>query len=728
MAAGISTFAKQQEENNMVLPADYAERVYAGVLGKIIGVYLGRPFEGWLHDRIMEHLGEIQYYVHERFDMPLIVTDDDITGTITFLRALPDNGNARDLTPAQIGYAWLNYIIERRSILWWGGRGNSTEHTAYLNLKKGIAAPRSGSIAQNGQVVAEQIGAQIFIDGWAMVAPGDPEFAADLARRAASVSHDGEAIHAAQVIAAMEAQAFVESDINRLIDTAVTLIPKTSLIYRMIDEIREWHSEFRDWRDTRQKVAENYGYDKYGGNCHVVPNHALVILALLHGEDSFQKSLMIVNTSGWDTDCNSGNVGCLMGIKNGLAGLASGPDFRAPVADRMYLPTADGGRAITDMLTEAYHIINVGRGLAGLDAIKPKRGARFHFNLPGSVQGFRPEDSIETAGTVSVENVLLPGDDGTRALAIHYQSVAAGRSARIATPTFIPSEADASYFERRGYILIASPTLYSGQTVSARVIAAAGSARPVTVNLYARYYGADDEKILLRGASVVMQPGDAETLTWQIPDTNSAPVSDIGVEIRSDTRASGTLYLDWMTWDGAPHVTFRRPSHRGMMWRRAWVNSLDHTDRRSFEDWNPESFRIIQNEGRGLLSQGTHEWKDYCVRAPYTPHLCEAGGLAARVGGLRRYYALLLRRDDKARLVKMLDSETVLAEADFHWEFGKSYDLSLQVNGNRLVGSINGQILFDLVDTDQPLEGGAIGLVCEEGRVAFEQVAVEPVS
>jgi hypothetical protein len=31
----------------MPLPNDYLERVYAGVLGKIIGVYLGRPFEGW---------------------------------------------------------------------------------------------------------------------------------------------------------------------------------------------------------------------------------------------------------------------------------------------------------------------------------------------------------------------------------------------------------------------------------------------------------------------------------------------------------------------------------------------------------------------------------------------------------------------------------------------------------------------------------------------------------
>ena len=84
----------------MNIPADYAELVYAGVLGKIIGVYLGRPFEGWSHQRIMDELGEIEYYVHEKLNVPLIVTDDDITGTFTFLRAMPDYGNSLTLTPA----------------------------------------------------------------------------------------------------------------------------------------------------------------------------------------------------------------------------------------------------------------------------------------------------------------------------------------------------------------------------------------------------------------------------------------------------------------------------------------------------------------------------------------------------------------------------------------------------------------------------------------------------
>jgi hypothetical protein len=53
----------------MPLPSDYVERVYAGVLGKIIGVYLGRPFEGWWYDSIMSELGEIYYYVVEFSDL-----------------------------------------------------------------------------------------------------------------------------------------------------------------------------------------------------------------------------------------------------------------------------------------------------------------------------------------------------------------------------------------------------------------------------------------------------------------------------------------------------------------------------------------------------------------------------------------------------------------------------------------------------------------------------------
>ena len=235
----------------MKLDKQYEEQVYAGVLGKIIGVYLGRPFEGWTYERIMEELGPINYYVNDKLKKPICVTDDDITGTFTFLRALRDFNYDKNITAKQIGQTWLNNLIEDRTILWWGGKGNSTEDTAYQNLKQGIHAPESGSIAMNGKTVAEQIGAQIFIDGWALVSPGNPEQAVRLAKEAGSVSHDGEAVYGAQIIAAMESLAFVEKDIGKIIDESKRFIPQDSTIFKLISDIQDWSGGNIDWEQAR---------------------------------------------------------------------------------------------------------------------------------------------------------------------------------------------------------------------------------------------------------------------------------------------------------------------------------------------------------------------------------------------------------------------------------------------------------------------------------------------
>ncbi len=68
------------------------------------------------------------------------------------------------------------------------------------------------------------------------------------------------------------------------------------------------------------------------------------------------------------------------------------------------------------------------------------------------------------------------------------------------------------------------------------------------------------------------------------------------------------------------------------------------------------------------------------------------------------------------RLVKALDGETVLAEADLRWEARGTYQLRLQVVGDRIKGWVDDRLLFDLRDSDRPLDSGGVALLCTEGR------------
>ena len=104
----------------------------------------------------------------------------------------------------------------------------------------------------------------------------------------------------------------------------------------------------------------------------------------------------------------SGNLDCLLGIQNGLSGMDAGLEWGGPVADRLYLPTADGGRATTDAVTETLHVVNIGRVLTHQNPVAPKHSSRCHFDLPDAVQGFLPKD------WTSIPALDIPNANGLR--------------------------------------------------------------------------------------------------------------------------------------------------------------------------------------------------------------------------------------------------------------------------------------------------------------------------
>ncbi len=700
------------------LPDDYLERVYAGILGKLIGVYLGRPFEGWSHDRIMRDLGLIEYYVHERFGCPLVVTDDDISGTFTFIRALEDYNLSESLKSKDIGKAWLNYIIEGRTILWWGGEGKSTEHTAWLNLKRGVAAPESGSIATNGQTVAEQIGAQIFVDGWAMVAPGRPELAAAFAAEAGQVSHDGEAVHAAMLWAAMESCAFAAKDIDRLIDAGLSVIPEDCLIARLVSDVRAWHRDNADWRDTRRLIAAEYGYGKYPGNCHVVPNHALMIMAVLYAPDDFQRAQTIVNTSGWDTDCNAGNVGCLQGIMLGLDGLNEGPDWRGPLADRMLISSADGGNSINDAVRMAYYVANLGRVInAEMPLSAPKGGAQFHFSLPGSMQGFQIADGTDPACNAAVSGVARNGEN---VLAITFRNLADGKSVVATTPTSHPSDV----MQMRTYQLMATPLVYPGQLLSAELRAHEDNAGELLVNLRIRRRGEADILLDVDGPEATLGPGCGTRLDWTLPDCDSQPIAEVGIVVASEGESScGEIQLDRIGWSGAPNLELRRPNIPCNFWHRAWVDASD-----GFSWDSGSSFHVSQSVGEGMIIHGTRQWTDYQVEAELVVHWGNYSGLAVRVQGLRRYYAARIWKSGKFEIVRVRDeNQEVLAETDVILIPEEPVLAAIAVKGGRLSASAGGIQLSAMDTSAVTLASGGIGLLVAEGAVSTDVIRVTPV-
>ena len=157
-----------------------------------------------------------------------------------------------------------------------------------------------------------------------------------------------------------------------------------------------------------------------------------------------------------------------------------------------------------------------------------------------------------------------------------------------------------------------------------------------------------------------------------------------------------------------------------MVWTRQGVSMV-------YIDRYPETYRLIQNEGRGLMMHGCRDWTDYEVSAKMTPHMCKAGGLGARVQGMKRHYAMLCD-EEGVRLVSTLEGEdTVLAETSGGWTLGNEHDLALKVQGSTLTGYLNGKLVVKADDPEARFAGGGIALVCEEGRIGCEEVEVRPV-
>ena len=700
---------------------EWIERIYAGWLGKIIGIRLGAPVEGWTYDEIKNMFGEITGYVS---DYKNFAADDDSNGPVFLLRALDDAADKTDIEPQDVADALLDYAPYEHGFFWWGGYGVSTEHTAYLNLRNGIKAPASGSIEQNGRTVAEQIGGQIFIDTWGMAAAGNPELAARYARAAASVTHDGNGVYGGIFIAVCVSLAFIEDDIEQVINMALEYIPSDCEYTRVVKAVQAYHAGHPDdWRACFRYVRENFGYDRYPGNCHIIPNAAVVILALLYGKGEFSRTICISTMCGWDTDCNDGNVASILGIHCGLGGIDQAR-WREPVNDLLIGSGVIGSMNIMDIPATACHIARLAYEAAGdkipekWSDILVKREGICHFEFQGSTHTIRVRTEGKQGNNqkteFTVKNSAENAHRGQRSLKITARPLEAGSCLYIYKKTYY----DQNDFNDSRYDPSFSPVIYPGQTIHVSVLipGCSGTDMKAAPYVHDRHSGT-----VYRADMTAVKNGEWAELNWTIPAVSGALIDEAGVMLDimgrdsdyTEKNITAVCFVDDLYFDGAPDYTIESSMEEEEHW------NVSHSEVSQFSRlkgllYLEDGMLQLSCADFGECYTGGYTWEDYAAEFDIIPVSGDWHMVNIRVRGAEHSYAAGLLPGGKFALLKNDGGYKVITQTDIKWKKGEEYIIRCAADGNRISASVNGYEL-NCTDNDEVIKNGAVGLSVRNG-------------
>lgn len=328
------------------------DRILGAWLGRCAGCLLGKPVEGWRHDRIkkvLEAAGAwpLDDYFPEikgaeggfhgrprewtRGNIKLAPRDDDTDYTVLGLRLLEEKGAA--LTTRDVADAWLQHLPYRRVY--------TAERVAYRNLVLGLEPPRT-AVYRNP--FREWIGAQIRADAFGYACPGLPERAAELAHRDARLSHVANGIYGEMWVAATLAAALAGASPEEAVRIGLSEIPKRSRLAEALNRTLEWSQAASSitsfasahWEAVHSKIMAACG-SLHG--VHTINNACIVVMGLACGGGDFGRSISIAVMGGLDTDCNGATAGSILGAVLGARRLPE--KWIGPLSDRLMSIVAD---------------------------------------------------------------------------------------------------------------------------------------------------------------------------------------------------------------------------------------------------------------------------------------------------------------------------------------------------------------------------------------------------
>lgn len=322
------------------------DKIHGAWLGRICGCMLGKTVEGIHTDELIPFLKQIGNYPMHRYicrsdlteeivnqyKYPLASRDyaDEIDGmpvdddtNYTVLAQLIIEKYGRDFTPYDVSRAWLEYQGKDAYC--------TAERVAFCNFINGFEPPQS-AVYKNPY--REWIGAQIRGDYFGYINPGDPEAAAEMAWRDASISHVKNGIYGEMFVSAMIAAAAATNSIEDIIRSGLAQIPCTSRLYEEISGVLTDYHDGVSPKECFAKIHRKYNEFDSHGWCHTIPNAMIVTASLLYGNGDYGKSICMAVETGFDTDCNGATAGSILGMANGIGSI--GASWTRPINDTLH--------------------------------------------------------------------------------------------------------------------------------------------------------------------------------------------------------------------------------------------------------------------------------------------------------------------------------------------------------------------------------------------------------
>ena len=671
------------------------EKLYAGLIGMDAGMRLGAPVENpfWTYERLQSYYGDIRSYLREQ---RYYTADDDVNGPLIFVRALADNAMPETLTSEAVGETWLNYTRRGMGMFWWGGEDVSTEHRAYMNLRRGVKAPRSGSIGENGKTAAEQIGGQIFADAWGLICPGDPARASALAAAAASVSHDGSGVDGARFMAACIAAAYTASSLDEVLDTGLRFLPEKSDYRCVVETVRAYHRAHpaeADFRACRAMIAREFSDEEYPGGYHIVPNAGICILAMLYGKGELGRSIEISVMCGYDTDCNASNIGTILGVLGGLGGVPE--RYRRPINDLVTLSSVSGYLNLVDLSDKAKELgalsCRMYGGALPNGVVCPKPGElRLDFPFPGSTHGLELSDKAEH----TLRIVSGKAHSGMYCAELMTD----GKCAGPVDLSFKAMLTRPDLHEER-YDPVFTAKVNPGQRVSVWMRSEQIAPAAVTVTPFVRR-AMTGERVCMPAA--VLPEREWTEIAFTVPELGGDAVHDVGwtIAVQPDVApwVMGRVYVDEITVTGTMDYTVDFSLQREEFSQLTPFSFNDCAGKREADAMRLTAEALPYMSGAQAYT-GNYYLRDTAVAASVTVESGGSGLVLLHGQGTRRYYALGFSAPGECAALRYEDGTVIkLAAVPFAWQPGREYALRAEAKGDTLTLSVDGTPVLEAHD------------------------------